>query len=1205
MAFDQQGITIWQWNCRGLVGKRPVLQQHVRNATRTPDVILLQETLKTPAFVPGYQEFFAKVEGRGLSTLVGKKTTAIVHDLKGVKIEHIFVELLPNKIRKESIFVLNIYSNPTHQKQRFLSLFKKATNLAGNNALVIGGDFNAPNSTWGYSYSTVKGRQLWQDSQDLCLTLITDPTDPTRTGNSVTRDTTPDLTFTKNVKDATWRNTGADLGSDHMILETVLPTSDKPTPVKKEFKWTDWEEFRSVRKARQDTTSISDIEEWTRGLNADTRNATKTIATEAQTDRMDSRLARLIEAKASILTRWKSQRLNRKLRKKVAELNRNIEQHCQILCKQQWDELCNSVDGQLHNGQTWKLLKHLLDNTKTKSHQRDCMARLLYTEVKKLGEERVAKILCQKYLPLGPSVTHGSYAGRPNASVDEDFSSEEIRAALHALNGRSAPGPDKVTNKTLRNLDDDSVDKLTDFINEQWRQGSVPKQWKTAKTVLIPKPGKAPSLENLRPISLTSCVGKVMEHAFLNRVNTHLELMGAYPHTVIGFRAHLSTQDAMLQLKHQILDDKSRYTKAILGLDLESAFDRVTHSAILAQISHLNLGERAYNYVQDFLSDRRALLVAGDIKFEEQALGSAGTPQGSVISPMLFNLIMIGLAQKLQKVENVEHTIYADDITIWVNRGSDGQIESSLQEAIDVVEEHLRHTGLRCSPKKSELLLYRPTQKGRPPKGSKQEREYEEIKLHTRDNGTIPVVKTIKVLGMLIESNGVNGETVNKLLHKTANAMRLLKRVTNRRGGMREGSLIRLVHSFVVCHITYVAAFHNWSKAEKNKIDVIIRRAYKTALGLPDSTSTELLLQLGIHNTLDELAEAQRISQLERLTTTEAGRQILEQLGIGYHRQHGEKEIIPRNIRDGIQVDPVPRNVHPTYNQGRRQARAVALLKDHGKQKGARFVDAAEYQDGRRYAAAVVDTGGKLVYSASVRSRHAEVAEEVAIALAISDQDCQVVVTDSRTAIKNYAKGRLSVEACRIIKNLKRSPDNKVKLVWFPAHMGDVSPHLTNFNEVAHSVARGLANRVGESHGEDGGRDRLTTFNDITKAFYLARRTFPPPSDKLCRAQAVAWRQLQTNTYPNPLQYNRIYPDIYNTNICKICTTAVATLKHMLWECKAKLTGVNPDALSSRWSDALRSSSLNIQLWAVQQALEAATRQELDVPTWETQARSH
>lgn len=134
---------------------------------------------------------------------------------------------------------------------------------------------------------------------------------------------------------------------------------------------------------------------------------------------------------------------------------------------------------------------------------------------------------------------------------------------------------------------------------------------------MIPKPGKKLQLENLRPISLTSCMGKLMEHVVLKRLNKYMEDKDLYPHTMIGFRPKLSTQDVLLQLKHHIIDGNagsSRDTKAILGLDLTKAFDNVRHSAILENLEALGIGSRTYNYVRDFLSDRTGKLRIGAIE---------------------------------------------------------------------------------------------------------------------------------------------------------------------------------------------------------------------------------------------------------------------------------------------------------------------------------------------------------------------------------------------------------------------------------------------------------------------------------------------------------------------------------------------------------------------------------------------------------------
>ncbi|XP_077550569.1 uncharacterized protein LOC144163646 [Haemaphysalis longicornis] len=328
----------------------------------------------------------------------------------------------------------------------------------------------------------------------------------------------------------------------------------------------------------------------------------------------------------------------------------------------------------------------------------------------------------------------------------------------------------------------------------------------------------------------------------------YLEREGLYPATMIGFRQRLSTQDAMLQLKNGIVDDTgiSRDNKTILGLDLQSAFDKVKHSAILSQVSKLNMGERSYSYVKDFLTDRTTELRAGDIQLQDKKLGSTGTPQGS--------------DRQARKV-GVRHTIYADDITIWTTGGSDSQIEAKLQDAVNAIEDHLDGSGLVCSP-------------------SNQRREHEKIKIVTRSGQTIPEVSKIRVLGMIIEKHRRNGETVARLTAKAADAMRLVRRITFRKAGMKEDSLIRLVQSFVASHIAYVAAYHNWLEHERNKINAIIRKAYKSALGLFESTSTSRFLKLGVHNTLEEIAEAQRTAQLERLSTTKAGRKILEDLGL-------------------------------------------------------------------------------------------------------------------------------------------------------------------------------------------------------------------------------------------------------------------------------------------------------------------------------------
>ena len=127
------------------------------------------------------------------------------------------------------------------------------------------------------------------------------------------------------------------------------------------------------------------------------------------------------------------------------------------------------------------------------------------------------------------------------------------------------------------------------------------------------------------------------------------------------------------------------------------------------------------------------------------------------------------------------------------------------------------------------------------------------------------------------------------------------------------------------------------------------------------------------------------------------------------------------------------------------------------------------------------------------------------------------------------------------------------------------------------------------------GRDAPATYNEITKHFYLARREYPPPHSKLNRPQALTFRLLQTETYPNLSTLHAIYPENYPDDVCPACGEK-STLAHMLWGCVQS----SPDSSMARWEAAIRSPLLADQLWAVQQAREAADRLGLTVPTWES-----
>ncbi|KAH7941165.1 hypothetical protein HPB49_010578 [Dermacentor silvarum] len=65
--------------------------------------------------------------------------------------------------------------------------------------------------------------------------------------------------------------------------------------------------------------------------------------------------------------------------------------------------------------------------------------------------------------------------------------------------------------------------------------------------------------------------------------------------------------------------------------------------------------------------------------------------------------------------------------------------------------------------------------------------------------------------------------------------------------------------------------------------------------------------------------------QVLRLSCTPAGRKILDEMGLYPVHQCPDAVWIPSDIRSQIHIAPIPRNMHPAHNVGRRRARATSM----------------------------------------------------------------------------------------------------------------------------------------------------------------------------------------------------------------------------------------------------------------------------------------
>ncbi|KAH9377858.1 hypothetical protein HPB48_014660 [Haemaphysalis longicornis] len=104
----------------------------------------------------------------------------------------------------------------------------------------------------------------------------------------------------------------------------------------------------------------------------------------------------------------------------------------------------------------------------------------------------------------------------------------------------------------------------------------------------------------------------------------------------------------------------------------------------------------------------------------------------------------------------------------------------------------------------------------------------------------------------------------------------------------------------------------------------------------------------------------------------------------------------------------------------------------------------------------------------------------------------------------------------------------------------------------------------------------MNTYSEIVTWYRLSRPTMPPPPHPgLTRAEAVLYRQLQTHSVLTPAFARYVCPEMYETDICRLCKDQRATLAHILWQCNNAATVTT---LPQEIEDAKCSANLDTQL---------------------------
>lgn len=831
-------VFLMSWNCRSIASNLTsfhFLVQHL-----DPHIICLQETWVDDASSLLHLKdyiFFSKpragrIRGGGLAILVKNNLP---------------VWLLPSFVSSTTMEILCIRVAFDNHIFQIVNVHRTSGLLSSGDLLLLSsavfnpcffcGDFNARSRCFGDSISTPSGNELakWVDCNPLILLNHGTVTRESSASSGSVLDlifVSPSFFFRLSWGKATEKGT-----SDHFPIYCDFKAKGPPR-VGNLKAYTNWTAFAS---------SIEDVFQVLPPVTQSSGAEVNIIAS-----RFQKSISRAVRSNSSLVPSAKEHSLlswwNRACSRAKKIKNRAFRRARRSLCRVDWDEykkqasifkkvilaakrsfwgakICAISCPKKLFGLVHSINNYLFPNKPDSNFfflESNNQVTCPYRQANMLGKGLLKKsplIALRRPIPPGGGISPSF----------PKFSLSELKRAI-ALQRSSTPGCDGISAKAFKTLPLSALLKLLEIYNSCLSSLCYPAPWKRTIIVPIQKPKKpSHSVASYRPIALIPVISKILERMILFRLSWFAQKRKLFHPNMFGFLPGRSATDCLQKMVFLI--DSLRTEKkwvTILSLDIKGAYDGVWVQGLVEKLHLAGLEDCLLFLLQDFVFERPFQVRWRGILSDPFVISCL--PQGSILSPFLFNVYMMDL---FESIPTHSHPfIYADDISIIIPGSSAEECIGNIQQTILEIQSWALKWKISFAVEKSSLLDLSPKR----------------VKLSSPCNiggAPIPWVTQTKILGLIFQDNFKWKAHAISSCAKAKKFLNIIKFISNRRTGLKSKQITQVISQVLLPRLDYANSLRfKESNSILRMYEVVENSAIRFALGVFICAPNEVIRKL-------------------------------------------------------------------------------------------------------------------------------------------------------------------------------------------------------------------------------------------------------------------------------------------------------------------------------------------------------------------------